>query len=386
MAALETVVTRRTSDLEPVLSLLAAALGEGDRSAFLPTAAREAARFLGAEACEVWLEDEGPVLAAVYRRPEAAPRSPDPRLLRRAQAGDVVADEGWLLVPVPGAGRTQGALAFSHPAGTALGNGGAVVDEDALDAARLVAALVGLAQLGLGTERFDAEARDQFLALVGHDLRSPLANVRVGAQLARRNLDAGDLESVREALGIIESQSDRLLARLEALLEAIAAAGHRLIRLQPLDLAAMAETIVGPHRLAAEERGTGTVFTVQPSPQPLLARGDAGQIAQVVEQLVDNAAKYASGGHITITLRPAGPNVRLDVCDDGPGIRPEDVERVFAPFGRGRSAGEKQGFGLGLYLARNIVTAHGGRLWIARTSRSGTCMALSLPAVETDGP
>jgi signal transduction histidine kinase len=67
--------------------------------------------------------------------------------------------------------------------------------------------------------------------------------------------------------------------------------------------------------------------------------------------------------------------VRLDVCDDGPGIRPEDVDRVFAPFGRGRSGGDKQGYGLGLYLARNIVNAHGGRLWIARTSRSGTCMA-----------
>ncbi len=120
--------------------------------------------------------------------------------------------------------------------------------------------------------------------------------------------------------------------------------------------------------------------------QPLLARGDQGQITQVIEQLVDNAAKYAAGGQVILSLQPVGGQVRLDVCDNGPGIRPEDVERVFAPFGRGRGAGDKQGYGLGLYLARNIVTAHGGRLWIARTSRSGTCMAFTLPAAEPRGP
>jgi signal transduction histidine kinase len=372
----ETLRTRKLADLTPVLSLLRAALGGGDRSAFLPTAAREAAEYLGAEAGQVWLDDHGPVLTAVYRTPEAAVRSPDARVLRRAMAGELVRADGWLAAGIPGDERWRGVLALAGPG---------VDAPEAAEQAQLVAAILGLALATEGAERFDAAARDQFLALLGHDLRAPLANVRVGAQLARRNLDAGDLDSVREALSIIENQSGRLLARLEALLEAIAAAGHRLIRLEPLDLAAMAETIVEPYRLAAEETGSGTVFSVERPPRPLLARGDGGQVAQVIEQLIDNAAKYASGGHITVTVRPAGSSVRLDVVDDGPGIRPEDVERVFAPFGRGRSAGsEKQGYGLGLYLARNIATAHGGRLWIDRTSRSGTHMAFSLPAVEPD--
>ena len=100
----------------------------------------------------------------------------------------------------------------------------------------------------------------------------------------------------------------------------------------------------------------------------------------MIDHLVDNAAKYASGGHVTVSVAPSGAMVRVDVRDDGPGIRPEDVHRVFAPFGRGRTAAGKEGYGLGLYLARNIITAHGGKLWIARTSRSGTCMAFTLPA------
>jgi signal transduction histidine kinase len=207
--------------------------------------------------------------------------------------------------------------------------------------------------------------------------------VRVGAQLAVRNLEAGDLDSVRTALGIIENQSGRLVDRLEALLEAVAAQGGQLIRLERLDLSALAESVVQPYRLSAEKDETGTTFEVSAEAEAPAARGDSGQIGQVIQQLVDNAAKYAEGGRVTVTVEPEGKMVRLEVCDTGPGIRPEDVERVFSPFGRGHAAAGREGFGLGLYLAKNIITAHGGRLWISRTSRSGTCMAFTLPASES---
>lgn len=375
--SVEPMVALQTSHLAPVLSVIRAALGTVDRSAFLPTAARDAADFLGAGACELWLDDDGPALTAAYRSTDAMARSPAVQAVHRALAGDVVHEGPWLLVPLPGENGPRGVLAAL---GTSVWE---PVDDEK---ATVIAGVIGLAHAVVGAERFDSAARDQFLALLGHDLRSPLANVRVGAQLARRNLTAGDLVSVGEALEIIENQSGRLLARLEALLDAIAAAGHKLIRVESLDLVSLAESVVEPHRLAAEEAGSGTVFVVEPSDQPLVARGDQGQITQVIEQLVDNAAKYAAGGQVVVSVHPLGGQVRLEVCDNGPGIRPEDVERVFAPFGRGRGAGDKQGYGLGLYLARNIVTAHGGRLWIARTSRSGTCMAFTLPAAEPRGP
>ena len=250
--------------------------------------------------------------------------------------------------------------------------------------AETAAAIVGLGVQLTRARRFDDRERDQFLALVGHDLRSPLSNVRVGAQLARRNLEAGDTDSARQALEIIEHQSARLLNRLQALLEAVAAAGWWLIRLGPLDLGALAETVVAPYRMAAMESGVGTTFEVLVDPAAQRARGDAGQIAQVIEQLVDNAAKYAAGGHVSVAVSMAGAAVRLDVCDDGPGIRPEDVERVFAPFSRGAAASGKDGYGLGLYLARNIVVAHGGQLKVGRTSRSGTCMTMTLPAARPE--
>jgi signal transduction histidine kinase len=358
--------------LAPLTEIGHAAAGAVDRTAFLPLVARETVRMLGATACEVWLTDGGvPSVAATFRAAPASVRSPSEAGLAAALAGTPSEADGWLCTPMAGSGAVRGVLA--------------VAGRDAWSAedrqlAELVATMAALGLQAGEAGQFDDQARDEFLALVGHDLRSPLSNVRVGAQLARRNLSAGDLESVDQALAIIENQSGRLLSRLEALLDAVAASGRWLIRLEPLDLAAMAEAAAAPFRLAAAESQSGTTFAVDVAPGTPQARGDAGQIGQVLEHLVDNAAKYAAGGHVTVAVAPSGAMVRVDVCDDGPGIRPEDVHRVFAPFGRGRAAAGKEGYGLGLYLARNIVTAHGGRLWIARTSRSGTCMAFTLPA------
>ncbi len=266
--SVETYVPVQISHLAPALSVIGAALGAVDRSAFLPAAARESAAFLGAQACELWLDDDGPALTAAYRAPGFTGRSPEVHAVRRAMAGDVVREAGWLLVPLPGENRARGVLAAMGPAAWSR------EDEER---AALMAGVIALGQAVGGAGRFDAEARDQFLALLGHDLRSPLANVRVGAQLARRNLAAGDLDSVGEALEIIENQSGRLLARLEALLDAIAAAGHRLIRLESLDLTALAESVVEPHRLAAEEKRPARCSWCSTRPSPFWPAATRGR-------------------------------------------------------------------------------------------------------------
>lgn len=369
---------RLNTRLDPLLDMARAAAGAVDRTAFLPVVARGIAEVLEADACEVWLDVGGPALSALYRAPGAGapPRSPERRALSEIMTEAEIAHvDGWLCVPLPqtaGTG-TRGVIALTRAAAPNA------------EEVTLVEVAATLARLGLDAAdagRFDAESRDQFVALLGHDLRAPLANVRVGAQLAQRNLDVGDMDSVRKALAIIESQSGRLLARLEALLDAVAATGGWLIKLEPLDLGAMAAATVEPFALAAEQAGSGTTFVVDVAPGTPHARGDAAQIARVLEHLVDNAAKYAPGKPIAVQIRASEGGVRLDVTDRGPGIRPEDVDRVFTPFGRGRNSGDKDGYGLGLYLARNIARSHGGRLWIARTSPSGTTMSLTLPLAE----
>ncbi|MFN2115444.1 MAG: sensor histidine kinase [Anaerolineae bacterium] len=366
----------KAARLAPLAEIARAATGVVDRTAFLPLAVREASRLLNADACEAWLEESGSLsVAAMYHAPGVTVEPLDTAALERALDGQVVRSGGWLCAPIAADPAARGVLSVWREEPW--------TDADEL-LIELAATVVALGLKGFESGQFDDEARNEFLALVGHDLRSPLSNVRVGAQLARRNLDAGDIDSVREALVIIENQSGRLVDRLEALLDAVAAAGRWLIRLEPLDVPRLVESTVAPYRLAAEESGSGTRFEVHVEPGTPAARGDAEQIGQVLDHLIDNASKYAPGGLVAITVEPSGASVKVEVCDNGPGIRPEDVDRVFAPFGRGRSSASKDGYGLGLYLARNIVNAHGGRLWIARTSRSGTCMAFTLPASENE--
>jgi len=353
-----------------------AASAAGDRMAFLPVVARSAVGLVQAQACEVWLNEQGPVLAATFRAPDARVETGPPRAdLEEALRGSPVLSGDWLLQPIPGHPGPGGVLALLRPGAWS---------PDALALVETVASMLDLGMEVAAAGRMDDQARDQFLALIGHDLRSPLSMVRVGAQLASRNLDAGDLQSVQQALKIIEAQSSRLVARLEALLEAVAADGRMLLRPEPLDLAALATQTIEPLRLAAEEQGTGTRFEVEAAPGCPPARGDRVQVGQVLEHLLDNAAKYAQGGRITVRVEPSGNLVLTHVADTGPGIAPEDMERIFAPFGRGRSSAGKSGYGLGLYLARNIAQAHGGKLWVSRSSRSGTCFTLALPAAAEE--
>jgi signal transduction histidine kinase len=362
--------------LAPLVELARAAVGAIERESFVPLAVREVARFLTADTCELWMEERNSLAVVAMHGSARGVVTPLPQeTLERALEGEVLRSGSWLCAPVAAEPAGRGVLtAWREEPWTPT-------DEMLVE---LAATIVALSLRSFEGAQFDDEARNEFLALVGHDLRSPLSNVRVGAQLARRNLDAGDLDSVREALVIIENQSGRLIDRLEALLDAVAASGRWLIRLEPLDLGTMARSVAEPYQLAAAESGTHTRFEVVVDPGTPAARGDAEQISQVLEHLINNAAKYAPGGSVTIHVGSSGANVKVEVCDDGPGIRPEDVERVFAPFGRGRTAASKEGYGLGLYLARNIVTAHGGRLWIARTSRSGTCMAFTLPSSDAE--
>ena len=353
-----------------------AATGLVDRLAFPPLAAQTIVEMVDAEACEIWLDDDGPVLAATFRAPAAEPRgSAALEDLEVALGGEPLLSDLWLCLPIPGDPKPSGVLAVRRR--------GAWLDEER-SMLEIAASLIDLGVEVASAGRLDDKARDEFLALIGHDLRSPLSMVRVGAQLASRNLDAGDLESVQQALRIIEAQSSRLVARLEALLDAVAADGRLLMRLEALDMGDFAASMVEPFRLAALESGSGTHFSVEVLSGTPRARGDRIQLGQVLEHLLDNAAKYAAGGRVTVKIEAVGGNVQLSVCDTGPGIAPEDVERVFAPFGRGRSSAGKEGYGLGLYLARNIAAAHGGRLWISRTSRSGTCMSLAIPAASED--
>jgi signal transduction histidine kinase len=128
-------------------------------------------------------------------------------------------------------------------------------------------------------------------------------------------------------------------------------------------------TAFSDHRIALEQQDACTVL------------GDAGRIARVVMNLISNAVKYSPVGTcVTVRVARNEPFAVLSVSDEGPGISPEDLKVIFQPFGRGRSADTMaEGTGMGLYVVKQIVEAHGGRIEVYSTLGKGTTFHVRLP-------
>jgi signal transduction histidine kinase len=208
--------------------------------------------------------------------------------------------------------------------------------------------------------RRGAEARrllgSDRLAMVAHELRTPLGAIGHAATLVET---AGDSPRLRAACSIIRRQAEQVRHLLDDLFVPAGSKGLALDH-APLDLGAVVTESVEGLRGLVEERGHRLTLT-RPG-EPLLVRGDGRRLAQVVTNLVWNAAKYTpAGGHVEVTVAPEDAHVVLRVRDDGIGIAPALTERIFRLF---EQAGPPRadGQGIGLSLARLIVARHGGEI------------------------
>jgi signal transduction histidine kinase len=222
--------------------------------------------------------------------------------------------------------------------------------------------------------------RDEFVALVAHDLRTPLGTVEVGAALLER-LDPADRGSDRESriLGAIRRSVRAMSKMVNDLLDAsrvqsrsLAVSPERL-ELRPL-LSRLADWAP-----AATTRGH-PVRLVAPDPLPAVM-GDPVRVEQVLQNLLSNAGKYSRPGtEIVLEARIDPGEVTISVTNAGAGIRPEDLSRVFARNYRTRAAraGTAPGLGLGLYIARGLVESQGGRIWARSEVGRETTFAFTL--------
>ena len=223
--------------------------------------------------------------------------------------------------------------------------------------------------------------RTTLLASLSHDLRTPLASI-TGAVSTLRQLGHRMPEAERQDLLVsIEEEAGRLSRFVANLLEmSRIESGALKVRNDWVDVADVI-------RAAAERArkilpGANPTLSMAPNLPPM--RGDANLLEQVLFNLLDNAQKYG-GGAVSVHAREDGSDILISVTDDGPGIKPADLERVFEKFYRGgRSDGRKAGTGLGLSICRGIVEAMGGTI-IAQSPalrRRGTRMVIRFPAVE----
>jgi PAS domain S-box-containing protein len=209
------------------------------------------------------------------------------------------------------------------------------------------------------TERKQAErAKDEFLAMLGHELRNPLAAVQSAIIAAR--LDASRRD---QALEIARRQAQQLRRLVDDLLDvARVSQGKISLRKKRLFLTSVVERAVDATRTQLEERGHTLSVSL---PAEMRLDADASRLEQVLVNLLTNAAKYTPpGGRIEIVAEPAGHEIALRVRDNGMGISPEMLPRVFELFSQAdRSLDRAQGgLGLGLALVRRLVELHGGRV------------------------
>jgi len=228
-----------------------------------------------------------------------------------------------------------------------------------------------------------------FLMSISHDLRTPLTSIRGYAEAVAEGA-ADDEESRRRAAEIIGAEARRLERLVADLLE-LARLDAREFSLHPgpVDVAEVARHAARALEPAARE--AGLVLVVGGDAGPLVAVADAERLAQVVANLVENALKYA-GTTVEVAARGApgdagGGIVEIGVADDGPGIDPEDLPRVFDRlYTSRRQPGRNVGTGLGLAIVRELVSAMGGSVRVERTPAGGTRFVVTLRAASSDRP
>ena len=297
---------------------------------------------------------------------------------------DIEALTGMLSVPLEWHGRVVGVLNVQTRAPR-------VFDDEEIGFLRTIAALLaGIVEKGRLTAEVEARlaqltaldaARAELLSVVTHDLRTPLSVVRVYVDLladvatgASPLPDSGTAETWRTAA---DDQLARLDRQVDSILVSVRGDGLTGLSRAPFDaVEAVDETVetlrllLRPHPIRWERPAVGHT-----------AIGDDTRFRQVLEQLLENESKYApSDKGVSIGIWRIGDEVQVYVTDDGPGVPLEDWESVFEPFVRVEGRGRSRGSGIGLFAARRLMNAMGGRVFIEPNGYASSRFVVALPA------
>lgn len=262
--------------------------------------------------------------------------------------------------------------------------GGPVYTEDHIKVARIAASLLALlferaawrnASMELRELKRQMQLQEDFVSTISHELRTPLGFIK-GYSTSLLRQDANwDEETRREFLNIIDEEADRLSLLIENVLESARLQSRTLpLRFQPLRLDAVLRDVVMRIRSRYKELNIDLGLSVVP---PIQA--DGVRIAQVFENLFNNAVKYAPGAPISVTLESSGESVLVTITDRGPGIAAEALPMIFERFYRVRTEKTVTGSGLGLYICKQIIQAHRGKIWAESTPGEGTSFFIELP-------
>lgn len=224
--------------------------------------------------------------------------------------------------------------------------------------------------------------QDDFIATISHELLTPLGFIKGYATTLLREDIQWDEQTRREFLTIIEEESDRLRELIDNMMDSSRLqAGTLRMTFQTTRL----DTLLREIALRARSRFDNLAVELDIQSPGLLTRADPTRLAQVFDNIISNATKYAPGSPITISLKKEKNQACIIIHDDGPGIRPEYLPNIFKRFYRtpDHSAGVR-GTGLGLYICRKIIQGHGGEIEAQSEPGQGTSFIITLPINKTN--
>ncbi len=280
-------------------------------------------------------------------------------------------------LPLFAAGRLGGALVFVRFGGPTYSPTHRLMAELI---ARVTSSLLESKALQEARRQLESVQRqmrlqDDFVSTVSHELRTPLGFIKGYSTSLLRQDAHWDEKTQREFLSIIDEETDRLTHLIEDMLESARLQSHTVkFKFQPLRLDALVRDVTTRIHAYRPQLQIDLDFDVVP---PIL--GDSVQLAQVFENLFSNAIKYTVGSPLRISMRRAPASLRVAFADQGPGIPEEYLPFIFERFYRVPADSTATGTGLGLYICKQIILAHHGKIWAESELDKGTTFFIELP-------
>jgi signal transduction histidine kinase len=306
-------------------------------------------------------------------------------ILRQEDAGPTVTDRDrrrdYLGLPLLVGGRTVGSLVFGR-------FGGPSYPSEHIRLAEFVAWHVG--QLlenrrlsrrvaNLEAQRELARMQDEFISTISHELRTPLGFIKGYVTTLMREDAEWDPEKRSEFLQIIDDEADRLTELIDNLLDSSRLeTGILSMTIEPTKIAPVVRDSINRIQGVHQEMK----ITSELNPDLPIVAIDSTRIAQVLNNMLSNAYKYAPGSDVVIRCQPQENMILVEVKDNGPGIPPEHLAHLFERFYRVPSNSTARGTGLGLYISRKIIEAHGGEIGVMSELGVGTRFYFTIPAAD----